>query len=177
MGDEFTELDQALERAGAPMTAAEAHGMLCGIICSGGQANAPSWQDEVLGGTDPQNLLVVETTALLGKLARRTLVDFDSDEFVLQPMLPGDGAGLTQRTTALARWCQGFYLGLSLGGVTDFEALPEDSREFIQDITDIAQLEGDGELSGEEDEAAYAEVLEYVRMGVLLVREEMRVKK
>jgi hypothetical protein len=174
MSTDFDEIEQALSQAGAHMRAAEAHGMLCGIICSGGQLSGPSWQEEVLAGSDPQNLLVVEATATLAKLAQHTLQAFESESFALELLLPDDTQSLAQRTTALAQWCQGFYMGLSMGGISDIQALPEDSREVLQDMVDVAQLEGDESVEGEEDEAAYAEVVEYVRMGVLLVREELR---
>lgn len=175
MSMDFNEIEQALTRAGAHMRAAEAHGMLCGIICSGGQTSGPSWQDEVLAGTDPQNLQVIEVTRTLAKLAQQTLQAFENNEsFALELLLPDDAQSLAQRTTALAQWCQGFYMGLSMGGVTDINALPDDSREILQDMIEIAQLEGDESVEGEQDEAAYIEVLEYVRMGVLLVREELR---
>ena len=66
--------------------------------------------------------------------------------------------------------------GLGSGGQLD--ALSEEAREAIGDLQDIARAElsappGDGPES-EEDETAYAEIVEYVRVVALVLREDFR---
>jgi uncharacterized protein YgfB (UPF0149 family) len=88
-------------------------------------------------------------------------------------LLPGEEAALPERADALGSWCQGFLLGLSLGGVQDIGKLPGDAAEVVRDMVELSRA-GSYELSGsDEDENAYAELLEYVRTGALLVNEEM----
>lgn len=175
MAVSFEQLEDKLSSCDTTMRAAEAHGMLSGVMCSGSQADGgASWLNELLEGKDRNNLLIREMAGMLEELVKQTLQGFEDDNFEFALLLPDDQEPLARRMLALAEWCQGFYMGLALAGVTDIESLPENSREFVQDIMDIAQLEID-ENSGEEEEAAYTEVLEYVRVGVLLVREELRV--
>ena len=55
----------------------------------------------------------------------------------------------------------------------DLASLPADSGEVMRDLVEIARA-GSYDLSGgEEDEASYNELLEYVRTGELLINEEL----
>ena len=87
--------------------------------------------------------------------------------------MPDDDQPLRRRVEALSNWCQGFLLGLGLGGVREGSGLPGDSQEVMRDFAEISRL-GHGDGNKEEEESAYAEIVEYVRMAVLLVYEELR---
>ena len=170
----FAQFEDKLAACGTTMRAAEAHGMLCGVICSGEHGDAGTrWLHELLKGTDRNNLLVRELAGMLENLVKETIQAFESENFEFDLLLPGDQEPVTERTRALSEWCQGFYLGLALGGVKDVNGLPEHSREFVLDMMEIGNLDNDGE-QGEEAELALTEIIEYVRVGVLLVREELR---
>src|SRR5690606_26274249 len=88
---------------------------------------------------------------------------------LFSPLLPGDDEPLSVRSEAMADWCSGFLYGLGAGGIADLSVLPEDVREIAGDIIEISRAGGEGE--GEEDEAAYMELVEYLRAGVTLVFE------
>ena len=89
-------------------------------------------------------------------------------------MLPDDETPLLGRTQALGDWCQGFLMGLAMAGIRDFTRLPPDSAEFIQDLLDISRIEEQELEEGEDEEQAFAGIVEYVRAGVLLIRSELR---
>ena len=90
-------------------------------------------------------------------------------------MLPDDDDSLTQRVNAIGDWSQGYLIGLSLGGITDFAPLPDDAREIAKDLLEISRAGTSYDLEGnEEDENAYAELVEYLRVGVLLINEELQ---
>ena len=98
----------------------------------------------------------------------------DDPEFGFSLLLPDDTVPLAQRVESLALWCQGFLAGLGLGGLQDQSKLPGDSHEVMRDFVEISRLgHGDDGVTNE-DEAAFAEIVEYVRMAVLLVYEELR---
>ena len=60
-----------------------------------------------------------------------------------------------------------------MGGIKEYKGLPGDIPEFMQDVVEISRA-GDFELDNEEeDETAYMELVEYIRMGVMLVRMEL----
>ena len=170
----FEDLEEKLVSLDTTMRAAEAHGMLCGVVCSGGrEGGGASWLNELLADKDRSQPEIRDMASVLEGLVKQTLQGFENENFEFYPLLPDDQEPLQKRMAALAEWCQGFYLGLALGGVTDVQGLPENSREFVKDVMDIAQLDVEAGI-GDEEEAAFFEVIEYIRVGVLLVREELR---
>ena len=62
---------------------------------------------------------------------------------------------------------QGFLFGVVEAGAV-WSVAPAAVREVIADFAEIARLRGGG-LDDEDDEGAYAELVEYVRMGTMLV--------
>jgi len=57
--------------------------------------------------------------------------------------------------------------------VREEKALPADVREILRDLVEISKVAFEAAEAGEEEERAYAEIVEYVRVGVLLINEEM----
>ena len=82
-------------------------------------------------------------------------------------------ASLDVRAEALGLWCQGFVsgLGTGLGGQS---GLSPEGEEFLRDLTEISRVGFDADSTDEADETAYAEIVEYVRVGVVLMGEELR---
>lgn len=159
------EVGERLSALGAPISAAESHGLLCGLLCMRAEDARGLWtrrtfDDETAGDPPP---------APLDRLYDETLQQLDDTSFDFQLLLPDDDElDLAGRTAALADWCNGFAFGVAASG-RDADRLPEESREFLYDVARIAQAEAAAE---EDDEAAFAEVTEYVRMGALLTRTE-----
>jgi uncharacterized protein YgfB (UPF0149 family) len=93
------------------------------------------------------------------------------------PLLPDDDTALPERVRALASWCSGFISGLGQGGATFEGALSESDEvtEIVGDLIEIGKASLDVEASGDAEsaEAAYAEVAEFVRVGVQIVFEEL----
>lgn len=158
------EISDRLSTLGAPISAAESHGLLCGLLCMRAPDARAQWIRRSLDDDGAQ-----AAPAPLDRLYDETLAQLDDASFDFQLLLPADDElDLAGRTAALADWCNGFAFGVGAAGC-DRERLPAQSLEFLQDITRIAQAEVAGEEDGEAD---YAEVAEYVRMGVLLARTE-----
>ena len=70
----------------------------------------------------------------------------------------------------------GRLAGLACGGQLD--ALSEEAKEAIEDLQQISRAEmsspGRDESESEEDETAFAEIVEYVRVVALLMHEDFR---
>jgi len=171
-------VDDALAQADAEMGAAECHGMCCGVLCANGRLNIEAMVVQLAGSGDEKSSGAGDAADQLRTLLTATTAQLNSGDFDLQMLLPDDEVPLAERSAALGLWCQGFVMGLSAGGVTEDTEIPADSRELLLDFTRIAHslhdrddLEQD---DGEEDEAAYVEVEEYVRLGVLLMLEELK---
>lgn len=171
---DFDGLDAIMHKAGIEMMPAEAHGILCGLCCQPEQPLIDNWLSEVLHGADLNNVLVQEASTALTELYDATLEQINSGEFTLDLLLPDDETELDQRILALSEWCQGFYMGISmLGLLEDTQQLPDDSREFVDDVIEISRADQYRHSESETDEASFAEVVEYLRVGAMLMITEL----
>ncbi len=175
----FRDIADALARSNAEMGAAECHGMCCGVLCASGSLNVEAMAVQLAGATDSDNSNSGDAADQLSALLIATISQLNSGDFDLRLLLPDDEDPLPERSVALGLWCQGFVMGLSAGGITEDTDLSKDLRELLLDFSHIAHglidKCGPGQNEGdEEEEAAYAEVEEYVRVGVLLIREELQ---
>ncbi len=170
----YTSLQQALEKSDAEMQAAECHGALCGLYCAGGRVELGAWLEQVFDPFDVSDQLIKEASQLLVGLMQSTQAQLNDPEVGFDLLLPADQEDLAARTEALAQWCQGFAYGLAAGGLKQETELPADTAEIIRDMVEIARAGHDVEMSEEADEDAYMQLYEYVRMGVLLINEELQ---
>lgn len=170
--DRFRTLHGALHSVAAEKGASEAHGILCGMICTPGDTDRAQWIAEVLAGTRPKGEAARHCLSVLAAEFDATRDEMQDAELGFQPLLPGDEAPLAERAAALGRWCDGFLLGLGLGGLKGSRALPREAAEVVRDFGEIGRIDSDTG-AGDEGEAAYAELLEYVRVGALLVLEHV----
>lgn len=171
---DFEQLELALARAGAVMGAAECHGTLCGMYCVGQTPDSAHLTRRALGEGDVAEVSGEACRQALDDLSAQTGEILEHAGLEFEPLLPHDAHDLQARVEALGAWCQGFLAGLGEGGSGLLEKLPEDSREVVGDLVEISRagLEvEDSEL--EEQETAYAEIVEYVRVGVLLLLEDL----
>jgi yecA family protein len=171
--DDYAALEAALESADADYGAAESHGLLCGIICAAGKSDEAQWLEQVLGEENTLSAAARAVRDLLGSLYSRSLLQLNDADLGLELLLPDDSAALFERSMALAEWCQGFLYGLAMGGVRDDPESTGHISEIMHDMFDISQARPE-QVSSEEEESAYMEIAEYVRMCVLLCHEELQ---
>jgi uncharacterized protein YgfB (UPF0149 family) len=170
---DYDQVNDALQGVPCEFDAAEFHGQLCGLLSTCDRLQLHDWLMVSLPESDPASLSP-PTHELFQALLDHDQAALGSEDFGFQLLLPGDTAGLAARLEALANWCQGFLFGISHAGVTDIQALPGELPEIVEDFLNISRAE-DFELENEEeDEVAYMELVEYVRVGVQLFREELR---
>jgi yecA family protein len=170
---DYTVLETALESAGAECGAAESHGLLCGMICASGKVEEVQWLEQVLGEGNTLSAAAQAARDLLVSLYSRSLLQLNDIDLGLELLLPDDEALLFERSTALGEWCQGFLYGLAMGGVRDDPEPTGHVAEIMHDMFEISQARPE-QASSEEEESAYMEVAEYVRMCVLLCHEELQ---
>jgi hypothetical protein len=165
-------VNTALGRLGSSQSVAEFHGALVGLLCAKGSVDKDDWLVQVAPG-DGADLLLVEVRESLSQLHGETLRQLNDPVLDFEPLLPSEDEPLDERVEALGEWCLGFLLGLSEGGVRDPERLPADAAEVVRDLVDISRAGAYEFSDSDQDEQAYAELLEYVRAGVLLLNEEL----
>ena len=177
---EIVELEELLYRIDATMGAADAHGALCGMLCARGTIELSEWVDHVIDEQDQGNELLHDVVHKLSELHQSTLEMMNDATANFKLLLLDDDDPLPERVEALAAWCQGFIYGLAAGGIQEGSELPEDTAELLKDMIEISRAGHDVDDTGVEesdvndDEMAYMEIEEYVRMGVLLVYEELQ---
>ena len=166
---DYTHIQQLLVQEHALAEAAEAHGMLTGCLCSAAGYSFEDWLREILpeGRADPQ---LAET---LRDVYAPTLAALEQPDMGFEPLLPSDAQPIDVRTSALAEWCQGFLYGLGAGRIPDPSGLPGEVGEIVRDFAEITRAGVDGAESEESNESAYAELVEFVRVGVQLLFEEL----
>lgn len=170
---DFEKIEQSLYRLGADIAAAEFHGTLCGILCSA-SGKVDEWFMKSFPPADASDALAQEAAQALVSLYQETMRQLNDPTCDFHLLLPDDESSMEQRTEALGEWCQGFLIGLGTVGITDYSTLPEEAAEVCQDMIEIARAASYDIDSGEEDEAAFADLEEYVRVGVLLVNEALQ---
>jgi yecA family protein len=168
------ELEQMLQSAGAESSASEAHGMLSGTICAAGKTAPGLWLEYLLGEGNTLSAAASDSSDMLLTLQSELLRQLNDDAFGFELLLPLDDVPLSLRTETLSQWCAGFLYGLALGGFREDVAMPDSVSEVVKDFYEISHARFDYDLMDESDEAAYTEIVEYVRMGVLLLYEELQ---
>ena len=157
-----------LAEVGESPSASECHGVLCGALCVHEAYDARRWLDEVLvdgaAGVDVEPFvpIVADTAASLR-----------GDQMTFQPFLPDDAASIASRADSLGEWCEGFLFGLGTGALPEQSRLPAEVLEVLRDLAQISRATCGEEQSDEENENAYAELVEFVRVGVQLVHDEL----
>ncbi len=170
------ELDAALRRCGASWDAAQSHGLLTSRLAVDGIDGGLAWLQQVLAETDAANALAIECRDLLNALYETTHRQLDErlSEFV--PLLPDDDESPARRATALAHWCEGFLHGLvSSRHPTELKdrLAAEPLADIIRDMLQMTRATFDEEDELEESEAAYSELVEYLRVAAQLTYEEL----
>ena len=169
----FDEVAQALAAGGSIVPAAEAHGCLVGALCARRVYLPAEWLEEILpdvaeGAARPQL-----GHGPLHELFEQSRAVLDGREMEFQPLLPPDEAALAERVEALGAWAQGFLYGFGAAGPYARGALPADVAEVLADLAEISRAGNVGAESAEVEESALAELVEYARVGVQLVYDEL----
>ena len=168
------DLQESLWRLEAALSASEAHGLLCGTFCSEGRAPFADWAAEVLGeAADSHEETARAVRTSLEALHEETLQGLTSGQYAFELFLPDDEAPMGERAEALGEWCEGFLLGFAKRRESSGREMPEEVDEIINDVVEISRIEKDFDEVTEEDEQALSEVVEYLRMSVMLILETL----
>ena len=172
---DYDQVNDAIRGVPSEFNAAEFHGQLCGLLCTCDRLQLQDCLLVSLPEIAPSSLSPL-SHELFQVLLDHSQSALGGEDFGFQLLLPDDTAGLAARLEALATWCQGFLFGISHAGVSDIQALPGELPEIVEDILSISRAENFALENEDEDEAeaAYMELVEYLRVGVQLFSEELR---
>ena len=168
------QIETVLQNLDADIGPSELHGTLCGLLCATSNTQADNWFVSLVPEIDSNNLLQKEAKQTLMLLYEETQQHLNDPTCDFQLLIPGDYAELATRTISLGDWCQGFIMGFMMSGIKDFRKLPENSAVVAQDIVEIAKIGSEYNSDNTEDDAeALEELIEFVRVGVMLINEEL----
>lgn len=166
---DYWHIQRSLAAAHALADAAEAHGTLAGALCALVPYRLEDWLAEIL----PEGVDYPDTENALRSLYEETVAALSGPSMQFELLMPDDDRPLQERTRALTSWCTGFLYGLGSNGAADPERLPGDLGEIVRDLTEITRADVDADDGAEANEAALAELVEFVRVGVQLVFDEL----
>lgn len=170
------DLDEVLRQSGSSWSAGQAHGLLCSRLAVAGASGAEQWFELVLAETSPENALRAECEDRLERLCAitwRQLVERQS-EFEL--LLPDDDDSTVVRAEAMAHWCEGFLHGLvSEKHNEELKArlAADPLADIIRDMLQITRAASEEDGVGEDEESAWVELVEYLRVATQLTYEEL----
>jgi hypothetical protein len=175
---DFEQLQAALKPYPELESPAFIQGMLIGLICGDNDIEESVWIRKLLEEAQVKSVKESFLVAL-HELYLTTDKGLNGSGFELELCLPDDESDLVERAMMLGQLCEGVLYGLGLiGRLQDAEQqIPADVRELLGDFGDIARIDIDGlaeakEL-GDADEDDLMQLIEFVRIGILTLNEEL----
>ena len=156
----------ALDAAEIGQHPVEVHGALVGLICGGVEQTGDTWIKPLFDLMNDGQPLPGQLHQLVCDLFQDSVTRLAEFEFGFMPLLPEEEEPLSQRVEALSLWAQSFLTGMAIIQPKLNQASTE-VREVIKDLAEIAQVEFDV-ADDEESEAAYTELLEFVRIAAIM---------
>lgn len=160
----FDDLEALLDEQPLAVSAAELHGVISGIVCGGVNLDGRSYRPLMLA-------LINEGLNLSGPLAdfvdalyRDTAESFVGGQCEFLLLLPDEDESLQERLIALVGWVNGYLSGFGVA-CKQFQSAPDELREMISDLAEIARATVDGDDGASDKD--FEEVSEYVRIVAL----------
>lgn len=153
-----------------PAGSAELQGALCGLLCVNPHANRMTWVNNLF----PELEIDEQEQLDLSVLFDDTVQQLNSLDFDFQIDVPDDNAPLASRILALADWSQGLVYGLGVSGLKHESDLSADSQEYLADLIQISQVDAESLEQTDAEEGYFAELTEYLRMGLFLLYGELQ---
>jgi len=171
----YSQVDDALFSGGSAVCAAECHGVLCGILCASGSSDMQRWVRHLFEARLENRELTANSLKLLHDVHQCTLEEINHETLEFTLLLPDQAESMDVRISGLADWCSGFSLGLIMGGLNDKMLVTDHVKEFVEDVQYISDASfSEPEENSNQAERSFTEIEEYVRMGVLLLNEELQ---
>lgn len=162
---DYAQLSNDLAILELNLDSSELHGMVTGLIVGGASKQAEAYlRTLTMSKSGAQYHQGMNALFSLYTITHTCLFNF---EFNFQLLLPDDDVALEHRLLAFINWTQGFLQGLDMSGISleDFES--EENIEVLQHLEDFADMDIENIEASEQDEQAYLDVTEYVRLAVM----------
>jgi uncharacterized protein len=163
----------SLQQMGGVVTPSEAHGMLCGLILLDSEVELVRWVDEILEEIDFNNVLQKEKLPVLYEMMQATRENLVDDMLGFNLFLPeDDGVSFNLRAAEVKSWIEGFLYGLALAQF-DEKNLSVEGNEVLRDYAELTKMDVEEYEAGEEDMRRIEEIIEYIKITVLFLADEL----
>lgn len=166
---DYEEFDHLLFVASTPFSGAYIHGMMIAMLACAGK---PREIGSLLQTEIPSLAQQGTINELFNVLLESSAASFTQDE-TIKLLLPQDEESLATRIEALVSWCEGFLDGINKAKVSAQVLNDPLIKEVLTDIEHIKTVSTDVSDS-EANEKDYMEVLEFIRVSVLLIYEQAK---
>jgi uncharacterized protein YgfB (UPF0149 family) len=170
---DYEYIGQCLAEAGVDAGASGAHGLLCGLICAGETEVQQKLSSEWFSVRPVDDSAVAECQQAIDKLSQEVYSSVEGIDIGFSLLLPDDNSPLQERADAVRDWCDGFLYGVGLVEFKNKDGLPDQAQEALNDISEISRMDTDDIAGDEEEEAALAEVTEFIWVAAMLVHDEL----
>lgn len=161
----YAELTRIFQKTLPDTHVAQIHGLLCGTICAtmGNEINIIK--------LFPNAKKSKKIQALLLQIYETSYHELSEFSFEFQILLPIDNVDINTRAESLGLWCQGFLTGL---GQVPASEVSGEVNEALEDMMEISKINFGDIATNDEDETAYFELVEYVRLSILMIFHELK---
>ncbi len=167
----YIEFSRILQKTLPNSNASQIHGLLCGNICA-----ASGHISDILDIL-PQVKKSKKVRTIVQEIYETSYHQISEFSFEFSLILPTDEADINARAESLGLWCQGFLSGLNQVITLKEMKFSHDVKEALTDMTEIAKVNFGDIVDDDEDETAYFELVEYVRLSVLMIFHELKTEK
>lgn len=150
-----------------------AHGYWAGLICGGQSVSPKEWINALFDKKDAWDALDPVLARFFLVVAEVTVEQLSDPHYSMQLLLPDDDDPLDERLASLSSWVRAFLTGFEAQGkIQPQPLLSDDAKEALKDLGEITELSATFN-EPESEEQDYADVVEYVRLAVLLLHNEI----
>ena len=172
MQDNYLELHHSMSQLELPLSSSGLHGNMCGYLCAGARGYAEKYFNYLL--TQKNNAENARAMAnMLFEIYTLNQVQIENLDCEFQLLLPDDDEPLPKRAAAFAAWCVGFTQAMKRCGIQCDTLQDEEAQDALLHITEFGNINHDTLDISEQDEQALMEVIEYTRIAVLHIRQDL----
>lgn len=175
---DFEQVNEAITPFPELESPAFIQGMLIGLLCGDNDIQETVWIKKLI--EEAQIKSVKESfLKVLDEVFQETNKGLNGSGFELNLCIPDDNEALVFRAAMLGQLCEGILYGLGLvGALNDGDRkIPQEVNELVEDLGQIARIDiadlSDSESLTDLEESDFMELVEFVRVGILTINEEL----
>ena len=170
---EYDEINEKLSGAGMEIGPAEAHALICGLICGDFQTSLQLMQQELFSGSDASEQRVQECKSALMQMHAEIREQLEDPVMGFQMLLPDEDSSSYDRAQQLVNWCQGFLFGFGISARDNARKMSDVAQETLGDISELTRLDVESvDADDEEHRQQMTELEEYLRVAVMTIYED-----